>query len=367
MLLSVVVPCFNEEAVLEHTCRRLVQALAALPDVDFEILLVDDGSRDGTRAIMRRLSAADARLRAVCLSRNFGHQVAVSAGLEHARGDAVVIIDADLQDPPEVIGDMLARWREGYHVAYGVRARRAGETLFKRATAAVFYRLLQGLSDTPIPRDTGDFRLLDRAVVDALLAMPERDRYVRGMVSWVGFRQIAVTYDRDRRAAGTSKYPLFKMLRFAFDGLTSFSVTPLRLSMWLGFSASGVALLGIVYALVVRLFTDSWVTGWAALFIAVLFIGGAQLISVGIIGEYIGRIYGEVKRRPLYFVEEHVGFSARPRAAERVPEATRVRADESAGEWVDAPFAPVRSGQVPADLTLLPPGRSSGTTASPTA
>jgi len=306
MLLSVVVPCFNEDAVLEQTHQRLVRALERMPDVDFEIVYVDDGSRDRTRAILRQLCHAEPRARAVCLSRNFGHQVAVSAGLEHARGDAVVIIDADLQDPPEVIAEMLARWREGYQVAYGVRVSRTGETVFKRSTAKLFYRLLNTLSDTPIPVDTGDFRLLDRVVVDAVLSMPERDRYIRGMVSWIGFRQIGVPYQREPRAAGTSKYPLFKMLHFAFDGVTSFSAAPLKLATWMGFAASGIALVGIVYALVVRLFTASWVTGWAALFIAVLFIGGAQLISLGIIGEYVGRIYAETKRRPLYVVEERL-------------------------------------------------------------
>ena len=334
MLLSVVVPCFNEDAVLEQTHRRLTRTLEQLPDVDFEILYVDDGSRDGTRHLIRRFSAADCRVRGIGLSRNFGHQMAVSAGLEHASGDAVVLIDADLQDPPETIAELVARWRDGYQVAYAVRTRRVGETLFKRSTATLFYRLLQSLSDTPIPRDTGDFRLMDRVVVNALLAMPERDRYVRGMVSWVGFRQIGVPYQRDARAAGESKYPFFKMLRFAFDGLTSFSVAPLRLAMWMGFGASGVALLGIVYALVVRLFTDSWVTGWAALFIAVLFIGGAQLISLGIIGEYVGRIYGETKRRPHYIVEEQLGAAAaQPAIAHR------------------AARPPVQVGSLPASLT----------------
>jgi len=336
MLLSVVVPCFNEEAVLEETHQRLIRALERLTDVDFEIVFVDDGSRDGTRSIIHQLCHLDPRVRGVCLSRNFGHQLAVSAGLEEARGDVVIVIDADLQDPPEVIAEMLARWREGYQVAYGVRTVRAGETVFKRWTAKLFYRILNALSDTPIPLDTGDFRLMDRVVVDAFLAMPERDRYVRGMVSWIGFRQIGVPYQRDARAAGTSKYPLFKMLRFAFDGVTSFSVVPLRLAMWLGFGASTVAFLGIVYALVIRLFTDSWVTGWAALFIAVLFIGGAQLISLGIIGEYVGRIYGEAKRRPLYLVQERIGGAKQPVAPGLAP--------RSAVPLAAAPARPVEVG-----------------------
>jgi len=235
--------------------------------------------------------------------------------VEHARGDAVVLIDADLQDPPEVIGEMVARWQEGYDVAYGVRTDRPGESAFKLATAKAFYRGISRLSETAIPLDTGDFRLMDRKVVDALAAMPERDRFVRGMVSWVGFRQVAVPYSRQARFAGESKYPLWKMVRFALDGVTSFSVQPLRVATWLGFAVSGLALVGIVYALALRLFTSSWVTGWTAMMIAVLFLGGVQLLSLGIIGEYIGRIYGEAKRRPLYLVAERYGF-----ASERVEE-----------------------------------------------
>ena len=307
-LLSVVVPCFNEADVLWETHGRLVHTLTQITDLDFEIIYVDDGSRDATPEVMRDIQALDPRVRTLRFSRNFGHQTAVTAGLEHAGGDAVVLIDADLQDPPEVIADMVARWREGYDVAYGVRTDRDGETRFKLATAKAFYRLLNRLSETEIPLDTGDFRLLDRAVVDVLGAMPERDRFVRGMVAWVGFRQIAVPYRRAARFAGESKYPFLKMVRFALDGLTSFSRAPLRLATWLGLLVSGAALAAIAYALFLRLFTNNWVTGWTALFIAVLFIGGAQLLSLGLIGEYIGRIYGETKRRPLYLIEEAHGF-----------------------------------------------------------
>ena len=310
-LLSVVVPCFNEEAVLRETHRRLAGALAGLAEregLDYEVVYVDDGSRDRTPLVLQQLQAGDRRVRVVRFSRNFGHQIAVTAGVEHARGDAVVLIDADLQDPPEVIGEMVARWREGYDVAYGVRTDRPGESAFKRATATGFYRLINRLSETPIPLDTGDFRLMDRKVVDALQAMPERDRFVRGMVSWVGFRQVAVPYGRDPRLAGESKYPLFKMVRFALDGVTSFSVQPLRVATWLGFAVSALSLVGIVYALGLRLFTSTWVAGWTAMMIAVLFLGGVQLLSLGVIGEYIGRIYGEAKRRPLYLVQERLGF-----------------------------------------------------------
>lgn len=317
MLISVVVPCYNEEAVIAATHHRLVEVFASqLQEYELEVLYVNDGSRDATLSLLRTLQMQDVRVRVVSFSRNFGHQVAVTAGLDHARGDAVVLIDADLQDPPEIIVEMVARWRDGCDVAYGVRTNREGESAFKLLTAKYFYRGINKLSSTPIPLDTGDFRLMDRKVVDALRAMPERDRFVRGMVGWVGFRQVAVPYRRAARFAGNTKYPLMKMVRFALDGVTSFSVAPLKLATWMGFASSLVALLGVVYAVVIRLFTSEWVSGWAALFVAVLFVGGVQLISLGIIGEYIGRIYGEVKRRPLYFVGERIGFDESPALAD---------------------------------------------------
>jgi polyisoprenyl-phosphate glycosyltransferase len=316
--LSVIVPCYNEEAVLAETHRRLSDVLERIDDVDYEIIYVDDGSRDDTGLILAALHASDEHVRVVRFSRNFGHQTAVTAGLEHATGDAVVLIDADLQDPPELIPEFVARWREGYHVAYGVRTDRPGETRFKLATARSFYRLLGRLSETEIPLDAGDFRLMDRRVVSALQAMPERDRFVRGMVAWVGFRQTAVPYKRAPRFAGESKYPLFKMLRFALDGVTSFSAAPLHAATWIGFIASAIAMVAVCYALVLRLFTNNWVTGWTALFIAVLFVGGTQLLALGVIGEYIGRIYAESKRRPLYVVQERLGFD-RPEQTQQVP------------------------------------------------
>ena len=312
-LLAVVVPCYNEEQVLAETHRRLTAVLATLEDLDYDVIYVDDGSRDRTALLLQQIQSSDPCVRVVRFSRNFGHQIAVTAGVEHASGDAVVLIDADLQDPPEVILEMVARWREGFHVAYGVRTDRPGETAFKLTTAKAFYRLINRMSETEIPLDTGDFRLMDRKVVEALQSMPERDRFVRGMVSWVGFRQIAVPYQRAPRLAGESKYPVFKMLRFALDGIASFSVVPLKMATMMGFTVSGLALLGIVYALVLRLFTSVWVTGWTAIFIVVLFMGGVQLISLGVLGEYIGRIYGEVKRRPLYLVQESLGFTDEPR------------------------------------------------------
>lgn len=308
MLISVVVPCYDEEPVLPLTHRRLTDVLEGLSEFDFEIIYADDGSRDATPHILRGLQAADYHVRVIRLSRNFGHQFAVSAGLDHAAGDVVVVIDADLQDPPEVIPEMVERWRSGCDVVYGVRTGRAGETAFKRWSARSFYRLVDRLSQIKIPRDAGDFRLLDRRVVDVLLAMPERDRFLRGMVSWAGFRQEPVTYARAARIAGHSKYPLIKMLRFATDGVLSFSLAPLRLAIWIGFTAIAAAFAGIVYALVIRLYTNDWVRGWASIFTAMLFLGGVQLITLGIVGEYIGRIYAEVKRRPLYLVSERLGF-----------------------------------------------------------
>jgi dolichol-phosphate mannosyltransferase len=309
--LSVVVPCCNEEQVLPATNRRLHAVLEELR-VDYEIVYVDDGSTDSTLYLLREFQAYDNRVRVVRLSRNFGHQVAITAGLEHASGDAVVIIDADLQDPPEVIEAFLEQWRKGYDVVFGTRTHREGETAFKLWTARAFYRLINGLSDTAISLDAGDFRLMDRKVVDALLAMPERDRFVRGMVSWMGFSQAAVPYRRAARAAGQTKYPITKMLKFAADGIVSFSVVPLRMATWVGFASSVAAIAGVFIVLLERFFVTGVVKGWSSSLIAVLFIGGVQLICLGIIGEYVGRIYGEAKRRPLYLVEERIGFEEKP-------------------------------------------------------
>lgn len=306
-LLSVVIPCYNEEAVIAETVKRLRTFADAVQGLAVELVFVDDGSRDRTRALLRGWAAEDPRIRVVGFARNFGHQIAVTAGIDAARGDAVVLIDADLQDPPEVVHEMVAKWREGFDVVYGVRTEREGESAFKLATARGFYRVLNRLSDVPIPLDTGDFRLMSRPVVETLKAMPERDRFVRGMVAWVGFKQTALPYRRAKRFAGETKYPLRKMVRFATDGILSFSTKPLQLSISLGLAAATLALAGIVYALVLRVFTNIWVEGWTALMIAVLFIGGVQLMCVGILGEYIGRIYNEVKRRPLYVVQEQIG------------------------------------------------------------
>jgi len=318
-LLSVVIPCYNEEEVIGETIKRLKVFCDELTGLDVELIFVDDGSRDRTRELLKSHVAEDPRFRLVGFARNFGHQIAVTAGIDAANGDAVVLIDADLQDPPEVMHRMIEKWREGYDVVYGTRTERQGESAFKLATARGFYRVLNRLSEIPIPLDTGDFRLMSRNVVDTLKAMPERDRFVRGMVSWIGFRQTALPYKRAERFAGESKYPLKKMLRFATDGILSFSTKPLQVAVGMGMFSSFLALLGIVYALVRRLFTDIWVEGWTALMIAVLFLGGVQLISVGIVGEYVGRIYNEIKKRPLYIVEEYSGFDEKGPAMSRSP------------------------------------------------
>jgi polyisoprenyl-phosphate glycosyltransferase len=305
-LISVIVPCFNEEDVVVETHRRLLELADSQPDYDFELIFVDDGSHDSTLSLLRELVAKDTRTRVIAFSRNFGHQLAVTAGIDEARGNAVVLIDADLQDPPAVVIEMLQKWREGYQVVYGVRAQRTGESRFKLATAYLFYRLLNYLSDTPIPVDTGDFRLMDKVVVDTLRTMPERDRYVRGLVSWVGYKQIGLPYARAERFAGTTKYPLRKMIRFASDGVISFSTKPLKVAMFIGMLCAGLACLGIVLALLVRLTTSDWVPGWTATIIAILFLGGIQLICMGILGEYMGRTYMQSKERPLYIIGERI-------------------------------------------------------------
>jgi dolichol-phosphate mannosyltransferase len=305
--ISVVVPCFNEEDVLRETHERLTDALSKT-DLEYEIVYVNDGSRDRTLEILRELTATDSHVRVVSFSRNFGHQVAVTAGVDFTSGDAVVLIDADLQDPPELIHDMVRLWHDGYQVVYGTRESRNGESAFKLLTAKYFYRIINSISDVDIPLDTGDFRLMDRCVVDVLKKMPERDRFLRGMVSWIGFKQTALTYDRSERIAGGTKYPLHKMVRFALDGIVSFSLVPLRLATVCGFVAAAMTMVAILYALVLRLFTDIPVSGPTLLFIAITFLGGMTLLCLGIIGEYVGRIYRELKRRPLYVVDEALGF-----------------------------------------------------------
>jgi dolichol-phosphate mannosyltransferase len=299
---SVVAPVFNECETVEAFYARIVAVMEGVGD-SFELVLIDDGSTDGSYTVMRRLHERDSRVRVVEFSRNFGHQVAISAGLDHARGRCVVIIDSDLQDPPEVIPEMIARWKEGAEVVYAQRRTRHGETRFKLLTAAAFYRLIGRITAVDIPRDTGDFRLLDRAVVDALVAMREHHRFMRGLSSWVGFRQEAVQYERQERFAGETKYPLMKMVRFSVDAITGFSYIPLQLATSLGFLLAGISLVGIVVAILLRIFNHA-IVGQATTLILVLFLGGVQLIFLGVLGEYLGRIYDEVRARPLYIVRE---------------------------------------------------------------
>lgn len=298
--LTVVIPAFNEEENLKPIVERLVSALENEVE-GLEIIFVDDGSIDKTWAGVSDLAEADPRVRGLRFARNFGHQAAVTAGVDAARGRAVVLIDADLQDPPEVIPEMIAKWREGFEVVYAQRETREGETLFKKGTAALFYRLLHRVTDVDIPVDTGDFRLMGPRALEAFRALPERNRFIRGLVSWIGFRQTAVRYHREARHAGETKYPFRKMLRFALDALTSFSFLPLRVSTFLGFVASAFSFLYILVVLVLKAVGISW-SGYTSLMASILFLGGVQLIMIGVLGEYIARIFDEVKRRPLYLV-----------------------------------------------------------------
>ncbi len=297
-LLSVVAPVYNEEALIDQFYGRVCTALEGL---NFELVLVDDGSSDGTSEALDRIAAGDPRVRIVYLSRNFGHQTALTAGLDHACGDAVVMLDADLQDPPELIPRMLDHWRAGCDVVYAVREEREGESRFKLATAHWFYRLFDKLAQVELQQNSGDFRLLDRRALDALLSMRERNRFLRGMTVWVGYRQAAVPYKRDPRYAGETKYTLPKMVKFSLDAISSFSHRPLQLATLLGFMISTLAFVAIPVVIVLRI-VGSYLPGFGAVTIAVLLLGGIQLIAIGIIGEYVGRIYDEVKGRPLYLV-----------------------------------------------------------------
>jgi dolichol-phosphate mannosyltransferase len=301
-LLSVVAPMYEEQDIVDTFTERVA---AALEGTEYELILVDDGSKDRTADAMARAAAADPRVKVVALSRNFGHQPALTAGLDHARGDVIVMLDGDLQDPPEVIPQMLAKWREGVDVVYAVREQRLGETVFKRVTARGFYRTFRRLTGLDLAVESGDFRLMDRKALDALLGMPERSRFLRGMTVWIGFTQTAVPFVRQERHAGTTKYPLRKMLRFSFDAITSFSSAPLQWATFLGFTFSVLAFLGIPLTVVAR-YTNIYEPGIPSTILVVLLLGGIQLITVGIIGEYVGRIYEEVKHRPLYVVRERI-------------------------------------------------------------
>ncbi len=306
--LSIVAPVYDEEILLPEFYRRMVAAIEPL-NVPFEIILVNDGSHDNSGQIMDQLHAQDPRVKVVHFSRNFGHQIAITAGTDHATGKCVAVIDSDLQDPPEVIADMYQKWVAGYQVVYGVRSEREGETAFKRATASLFYRLIRRITNINLPLDTGDFRLMDARVVAAMKSMREHHRFMRGLSVWVGFKQTGVSYRRDARKAGVTKYPLRKMLRFALDAITSFSYLPLQLATYSGFVIAGFSVIAIIIAIILRI-TGSAIAGQATTLVSVLFLGGIQLIFLGIMGEYLGRIYDEVKRRPLYIVAERHGLEA---------------------------------------------------------
>lgn len=320
--LSLVVPVFNEQEILPAFYERAIATLRGCCSA-YEIIFVDDGSTDGSFDALQRLAAADAHVRVVSFSRNFGHQTAVTAGMNYSTGAAVVVIDGDLQDPPELIPDMLARWRDGFQVVYAVRRTRR-EHVLKRAAYRTFYRLLRRLSYVNMPLDAGDFALMDRCVVDLLNQMPERNRFVRGIRAWVGFRQTGIEYDRDPRFAGESKYPLTKLMRLAYDGVVSYSFVPLRLVTQLGFLISVVAFGMMTYILMLKIVWGISLVGWTSTIVVILFLGGVQLLSLGILGEYIGRIFDEVKRRPLYVVKDLIGFESTQPANESLRSAGTV-------------------------------------------
>jgi len=320
-LVSLIVPVFNETEVLPEFFRRATDALSSIPDADYELVFVEDGSHDGSYAMLQGFAEGDARVRVLKFSRNFGHQIAITAGIDHARGDSVVVIDADLQDPPEVVPELVAKWREGFDVVYAVRALRAGEGRMKLWTASLFYRILARLTKIEIPVDVGDFRLMSRRAVEQFKQLREKDRFVRGLVSWLGFKQAGVTYERAERFAGATKYPYSKMLKFALDGITSFSTVPLRLATWLGYAASIFAFVYLASVFVQKL-AGVTVEGWATIMVAMLFLGGVQLICLGILGEYIGRIFNEIKPRPIYIVEEVVEAASDSSSVPRRPEAS---------------------------------------------
>lgn len=321
MKLSVVIPCFNEEESIAELHRRVSAVCQSSAGSSYELVLVNDGSRDGTWGLMAQLAQADPCVVAVNLSRNHGHQLALSAGLELSRGDRILILDADLQDPPELLPQMMSRMDEGADVVYGTRIRREGETAFKRFSAFLFYRLLNRLVDIDIPRDTGDFRLMSRRAVDVLNSMPEHHRFIRGMVSWIGLKQESLPYERSARFAGETKYPLARMFRLAFDAITSFSVKPLRLASYAGFALGLATMLLLVYVLI-NYFTGRTVDGWTSLAVITLMTGSIQLIVSGVMSAYLGRLYVESKNRPLYVIQEVVASPARAETGDDVASIT---------------------------------------------
>ena len=328
---SVVVPIYNEAEVLPTLYQRLTTTMEGVGQ-PYEIIFINDGSTDETGKLLLDLRAQDSRVKLVSFSRNFGHQMAITAGLDYSSGDPVIVMDGDLQDPPEVIPQLIAQWRAGNEIVFAVRCARKGEGAFKRITASLFYRTLRRLTTTQIPVDAGDFRLMSRVAVEALKPMRERNRFVRGLVGWIGFRHASITYVRDSRYAGVTKYPLARMIRFALNGVFSFSFLPLQLATYLGFAVSLISFSYLLYAVWLKLSTTEAVLGWASVIVAVLFMGGVQLISLGIIGEYIGRIYEEVKQRPLYLVDTVAGFDKPSEQGNGVQPPIAAEAALSAGE-----------------------------------
>jgi dolichol-phosphate mannosyltransferase len=304
---SVVAPCWNEEGNLHELYHRIKEVMDRTDDT-WELVLINDGSTDRTAELMKELHAQDPRVHYIQFARNFGHQIAVTAGMDYAQGEAVILIDADLQDPPELILEMIKKWKEGFEVVYAVRSERKGETWFKLLTARLFYRLIYRITDVNIPLDTGDFRLMDRKVVNQMKRMKEHHRFIRGLTSWIGFKQTGVYYVREERFAGETKYPLRRMIRLAITAITGFSIFPLQLATFMGFVTAGLSALAILIAIIARLSGGQAFEGQATTLVMVLFLGSVQLISLGIIGEYLGRIYDEVRARPLYIIDEAVGF-----------------------------------------------------------
>ncbi|QHW32959.1 glycosyltransferase family 2 protein [Paenibacillus rhizovicinus] len=306
---SIIIPMYNEEAVIQETYRRLKKVMSSTGQT-YELLFINDGSKDRSAKIIEEYGYWDETVKLIDFSRNFGHQIAITAGMDYASGDAVIIIDADLQDPPELILQMIEKWQEGFEVVYATRGKRNGESRFKIWSASAFYRILRASTDIDIPVDTGDFRLMDRKVVDQMKRLPENNRFVRGLVSWVGFRQTSIMYERDERLAGETKYPLRRMIKLCLDGITSFSYKPLKLAGYMGAALSGIGFLFLLYVLYLAIFTHATMKGWPSLMGIMLIFNGFILVMLGILGEYVGRIYDETKGRPLYIVRDAYGFAA---------------------------------------------------------
>lgn len=348
--LSIVVPCYNEELVIAELLKRVRKVCATENIPDYEVILIDDGSSDNTAELIKQAHQENPHVVGVILSRNHGHQVALTAGLSYAKGARILVLDADLQDPPELLGQMMAKMDEGYDVVYGRRLERQGETPFKKATAHVFYRLLHGLIDIDLPTDTGDFRLMSRRILDIFLSMPEQDRFIRGMVSWIGLRQTAVEYNREARFAGETKYPLKRMLRLAVDAFTGFSIKPLRIATYMGFLMAFFALL-LGARVFYGFFSGSTVPGWTSLMLVVLIISSVQLVVVGIMGEYIGRLYMQSKARPLFIVDQVL-------ASQPVQAEVKMFPEQRTGSSLK-PLQPKASDQAPLpEVRKTPKGRS---------